>query len=286
MKIRLIALVLLCQCTVSTPGIVTWTAIGDSITYLNEHHDETGFRITNGYMALIAAKHPNIKYINQGHNGWTTVGIAEEIENLGLTKTDVYTVFLGTNDWWVGLPLGSMDDYVHNTGTRTTFGAYRIIIDKIRSLNADAKIILITPMQRTDFVYIADARNNAFGCYKPKNGQELSQFANAVKEIGRYEHFAVIDLYNNSGITVKNAMKFKRVKDTSTGLYQNVKYPSYIGIPFHPGEDEYPYPVEAIGYTYDGLHPSDKGYQVIADMIMDEFKKAGYISADITHKRP
>ncbi len=81
-------------------------------------------------------------------------------------------------------------------------------------------------------------------------------------------------------------MKFKRVKDTATGLYQNMMYPSYIGIPFHPGVDEYPYPVDAIGYTYDGLHPSDKGYQVIADMITDEFKKAGYISGDITHKQP
>jgi lysophospholipase L1-like esterase len=253
MKTKLIALVLLCQCTSLTPGAVTWTAIGDSITYLNDHHDETGNRITNGYMALVAAKHPNIKYINQGHNGWTTVGIAREIENLGLTKTDVYTVFLGTNDWWSGLPLGSIDDYIHDSGVKTTYGAYRIIINKIRSLNGGAKIILITPMQRSDFVYIADAHNNAYGCYKPKNGQELAQFADAVKEIGRYEHFSVIDLYYNSGITVRNVVKFKRLKDSATGLYQNIKYPDYIGIPFHPGADEYPYPVDATGYTYDGL---------------------------------
>ena len=274
MKSILIALLLLSQYTAFTPGVITWTAIGDSITYLNDHHDETGNRINNGYMALVAAKHPNIEYINQGHNGWTTVGIAKEIENLGLTKTDVYSIFLGTNDWWSGLPLGSMQDYIRDTGIKSTYGAYRVIIRKIRSLYADAKIILITPMQRSDFVYIADAHNNAYGCYKPKNGQELSQFADAVKAIGRYEHFTVIDLYYNSGITVKNVVKFKRVRDTATGVYQNIKYPYYIGMPFHPGEDEYPYPVDAIGYTYDGLHPSDKGYQVIADMIMKVFKKA------------
>ncbi len=284
MKTRLMALVLLCQCTSFNPGVITWTAIGDSITYLNDHHDETGNRITNGYMAMVAAKHPNIKYINQGHNGWTTEGIAREIENLGLTKTNVYSVFLGTNDWWSGLPLGSMDDYVYDTGFNTTYGAYRIIIKKIRSLNAHAKIILITPMQRTDFVYIADAHNNAYGCYKPKNGQELSQFADAVKEIGRYEHFPVIDLYFESDITVKNAVKFKRLKDSATGVYHNIEYPSYVGIPFHPGKDEYPYPIDAIGYTYDGLHPSDKGNQVIADMIINEFKKAGYFSVDTLSK--
>src|ERR1700688_1086242 len=116
MKIRLIALVLFCHLTAFTPGIITWTAIGDSITYLNDHIDETGNRITSGYMAKVAAQYPNINYINQGHNGWTTVGIAKEIENLGLTKTDVYSVFLGTNDWWSGLPLGLMDDYIHDTG--------------------------------------------------------------------------------------------------------------------------------------------------------------------------
>ena len=48
----------------------------------------------------------------------------------------------------------------------------------------------------------------------------------------------------------------------------------------------YPYPVDAIGYTYDGLHPSDKGYEVIAGLIMEEFKKAGYIPTDAHTKQP
>jgi lysophospholipase L1-like esterase len=284
MKIRLVAFVLLCQLIACTPGSISWTAIGDSITYLNDHHDETGNRITNGYMALVAAQHPNIKYINQGHNGWTAAGIAKEIENLGLTKTDVYTVFLGTNDWWSGLPLGSLNDYKNNTGIKTTYGAYRVIINKIRDLNPTAKVILITPMQRSDFVYMGDAHNNAYGCYKPKNGQELSQFADAVKAIGDYEHFTVIDLYFKSGITVDNVVKFKRLRDTVTGTYRDFKYPDYIGVSFYPGIDEYPYPLAAIGFTYDGLHPSDKGYKVIADMITSEFKKAGYFAPETLKK--
>ena len=44
MKTVLIALLLLCQCTAISPGMITWTAIGDSITYLNDHHDETGYQ--------------------------------------------------------------------------------------------------------------------------------------------------------------------------------------------------------------------------------------------------
>ena len=277
MKIRFIIPVLACLLTSFDPVEITWTAIGDSITYLNEHIDETGNRITSGYLTKLSVQYPNIKYINQGHNGWTIVGIAKEIENLGLIKTDVYSVFLGTNDWWQGLTLGTINDYKDNTGLKTTYGAYRIIINKIRNLNPNGKIILITPMQRGDFVYLFNAHNNAYGSYKSKNGQKLSQFADAVKEIGNYEHFTVIDLYYKSGITVKNVVKFKRLKDSITGVYHNMKYPGYFGLPFHPGIDEYPYPLEAVDYTYDGLHPSDKGHQVIAEMIIKVFKKYGYI---------
>jgi lysophospholipase L1-like esterase len=278
MKKQILLFLICCQLIGCGPREITWTAIGDSITYLDDHHDETGNRITHGYMSIVTAAHPNIHYINQGHNGWTTEGIAHEIENLGLIKTDVYSVFLGTNDWWQGRPLGSLNDYINNTGDHTTYGAFRIIIHKIKALNPAAKIILITPMQRTDFVYILNAKNNAYGCYKPRNGQELAQFAYAVKDIGKHEQIPVIDLYSQSGISVENAVKFKRVRDTVTHNYHDLKYPDYIGIPFSPDTDEYPYPVDAIGYTYDGLHPSDAGYQLIANMVMSEFKNAGYIS--------
>src|SRR5690606_38860931 len=99
-----------------------------SITYLNEHPDETAHRITKGYMTRVVEKRPHIRYINQGHNGWTAVRIAEQIDKLGLEKADYYTVFLGTNDWWGGLPLGSTADYRQNTGAATTTGAFRIIV--------------------------------------------------------------------------------------------------------------------------------------------------------------
>lgn len=168
MKNLLLVVFVVCLITSFAPKKITWVAIGDSITYLNEHVDETGNRITKGYMTRVVEKLPNINYINQGHNGWTSGGIAEEIEKLGLVKADVYSVFLGTNDWWAGRPLGTFRDYQNNRGNNTLYGSYRIIIDKLRNLNKDAKIILITPMQRADFVYIADMKNNAYGSYKKK----------------------------------------------------------------------------------------------------------------------
>jgi lysophospholipase L1-like esterase len=252
---------------------ITWVAIGDSITYLNEHADETGSRVTKGYLTRVTEALPGVHYINQGHNGWTSGGIAAGIEKLGIEKADVYSVFLGTNDWWQGRAIGTLNDYQNNTGNNTYFGSLRIIINKLRSLNEDAKIILITPMQRTDFVYIGDMTNNAYGSYKEKNGQSLAAFASAINAIGIYEKFAVIDLYNNSGMTFKDLVQFKRLKNPQTGNYTNYAYPSYIGIPFNPQTDEYPYPPEAIGMTYDGLHPSDKGNEVIAQMLVNLLKK-------------
>lgn len=252
---------------------ITWVAIGDSITYLNDHTNETDNRVTKGYMTRVTEKLPYIHSINQGHNGWTSGGIANEIEKLGLIKADVYSVFLGTNDWWQGRRVGTLTDYKNNTGNNTVYGSFRIIIDKIRNLNSTSKIILITPMQRTDFVYINDMKNNAYGSYKEKAGQTLAQFAQAIDSIGKLEHFDVIDLYNKSGITLKNTVKYKRLKDPKTGVYKNCPYPAYIGIPFNPETDEYPYPADAIDMTYDGLHPSDKGYAIIANMLVNVMKK-------------
>ena len=252
---------------------VSWVAIGDSITYLNDHSKETNDRVSKGYMTLITEKLPYIKYINQGHNGWTAALIATNIEKLNLISADVYSVFLGTNDWWAGRPIGNIEDYQNNTGNSTFYGSYKIIIDKLKVLNTNAKVILITPLQRGDFVYFADFKNNAYGSYKPKKEQQLAQFAEAIIEIGKLENLEVIDLYNKSGITLKNMVKFKRLKDPNTGEYKNYKYPDYIDVPFNPEKDEYPYPVEAIKMTYDGLHPSDKGNKIIAKMLVKQMKK-------------
>lgn len=253
---------------------ISWVAIGDSITYLNEHPEETGNRITKGYMTRVVEKLPHVRYTNQGYNGWTSGGIANAIEKLGLEKADVYSIFLGTNDWWQGRPLGTISDYKNNTGNNTVYGSFRIIIDKLQSLNSNAKIILITPMQRTDFVYINNMKNNAYGSYKEKNGQSLEQFSNAIKAISKHERFSLVDLYHKRGMEIKNLVKYKRLKDPQTkGAYRAYSYPDYIGIPFDPETDEYPYPVGSINITYDGLHPSDKGYDIIADMLVKIMKK-------------
>ena len=256
----------------ATPDKITWVAIGDSITYLNDHLDETGHRVTKGYLTLVSERYPHVTYINKGYNGWTSVGIAEQIEKLGLIPADVYTVFLGTNDWWQGKPVGTLADYEQNTGTGTISGAFRIIISKLRQLNPNAQIILMTPIQRGDFVYLTNFKNNAFGSYQPKNGQTLEQVADAIRAIGKHEHLAVADLYHKSGITPKNVVRYKRLRDPATGTFRNYTWPAYTSVPFDPAKDEYPYPTDAIDLTYDGLHPSDAGYERITKVLVKKWK--------------
>lgn len=269
----LLALPIFCSLAACTHRTLVWVAIGDSITYLNEHLDETGHRLTRGYLTQVVEELPAVRYINQGHNGWTSGQIAGSIEKLGLVKADVYTVFLGTNDWWHGNRIGNWGDYVNNTGNSSIYGAFRMIVDKLHQLNKDAVILLITPMQRGDFVYINDSRNNAYGSYKEKSGQTLEQVADAVRDIGKQAHLQVIDLYHNQSLPLSQLVKYKRLKDPQTGLYRNYPYPDYIGIPFDPAVDEYPYPADAMGLTFDGLHPSDKGDSVIASALVGVLQK-------------
>ncbi|CCH03387.1 lipolytic protein G-D-S-L family [Fibrella aestuarina BUZ 2] len=253
---------------------MAWVAIGDSITYLNDHTDETQHRITKGYMTQVVEKLPYLRYVNQGHNGWTAGQIAQQIDKLGIAPADLYTVFLGTNDWWAGRPLGRLSDYQTNTGNGTVYGSFRLIVDKLRTLNPAAPIVLITPMQRVDFVYLFNYKNNAYGSYKPnKSGQTLEAFANAIDSIGRYAQLPVVDLYHTRQLAIDKLVRFKRVKKPSTGQYTNYPYPAFVDLPFNPATDEYPYPPESMAMTYDGLHPSDKGYTVISRQLIKLFKQ-------------
>jgi lysophospholipase L1-like esterase len=68
-------------------------------------------------------------------------------------------------------------------------------------------------------------------------------------------------------------VKFKRLKDPKTSEYRKYKYPEFIDIPFNPEKDEYPYPEKSIDVTYDGLHPSDKGYRMIARELYPIFEE-------------
>jgi len=249
-------------------NILNWCAIGDSFTYLNDHLEETGFRVEKGYLTRTQEKLKfPVNIYNLGVNGSSTTDWLD----IDLITADFYTVLLGTNDWFSRhTPTGDKLNYEMKT-QGTILGNLACIIAKIRNYSATAPIFVMNPVERGDFVYIENPANNAHGSYAPESGQMLSDIANDIYTCVRGENIYTIDLHGRSGFTPENAVHFKRLR--KNGILCDIQYPDYVGVPYNQELDPYPYSNEAIYYTYDGLHPSDYGSQIIANILADELSQ-------------
>ena len=254
-------------------GTIRWCAIGDSFTYLNDHLDETGNRVAKGYLSRILDKVPGLVLNNIGINGSTF----RDWIGQPIPAADLYTVLLGTNDWHQGIPMGSENDF-QSRKEGTILGNCGILLDHIREAAPKACVIVGNPVERADFVYLLDPENNARGSYAPEHGLNLSVLAEKILACCAAEGIHTLDCHNLSGFTPENAVRYKRVRHG--GIVEDLPYPDYIGIPFNPKEDPYPYPPEAIRMTYDGLHPSDEGCEILANLfagkIRELINKGGY----------
>lgn len=242
-----------------------WCAIGDSFTYLNDHLEETGFRVEKGYLTRTVEKLDfPVQIINLGINGSNT----KDWLNQELADADFYTILLGTNDWFSNhTPLGSEEDF-QKEEAGTIVGNLACIIKKIRQHSKTAPIVVMTPVERGDFVYLENPMNMAHGSYEEENGLKLSEVSRMIRDVVKKEGVSILDLHQKSGFTPENAVHFKRI--CIDGEQKDIPYPDYIGIFYDPNKDDYPYPKEASYMTYDGLHPSDMGCEVIAKLLADE----------------
>ncbi len=238
----------------------TWCAIGDSFTYLNDHLDETDFRVSEGYLSRVLRKLPDLALINAGVNGSTT----KDWLTIPVPFADIYSILLGTNDWHQQIPLGSKENFIKEE-SGTILGNLGVLIKRIRMVNENAKILVMNPVERADFICVLDTLNQAQGSYAPEAGVMLSKVAEAIVSCAEEMGLCVLDLYKTCGFTQENVIHFKRLK--KDGIYQDLPYPDYIGVPYHAETDEYPYPLEAVALTYDGLHPSDRGNEIIAELV-------------------
>lgn len=245
--------------------MLNWCAIGDSFTYLNDHLDETGHFVKRGYLTRINDKLPELSLINIGINGSTT----RDWLTVELPKADVYTILLGTNDWHQGIRIGTEEDFA-NGMTGTILGNLGNLYQRIHAINPAAKVLILTPVARTDFVYLFDYHNNAQGSYASEHGQRLCDVAYGIVSACKAQDIPCVNLYDESGITPENAVHFKRVHTADGDL--DLPFPDYLGIPYHPDEDPYPYPPESHALTYDGLHPTDEGNEILATLIADALK--------------
>lgn len=215
---------------------INWCAIGDSFTYLNDHLDETDYRVTKGYLTRVCEKIPGLQYRNIGINGSAT----EDWLEVEIPEADFYTILLGTNDWAHEIPLGSEANF-REKRSGTILGNLAVILEKVRSVSPQA------------------------------GGQWLKDIAMGIYDICVKNGIDVLDLYHLSGFTQENLMRFKRVK-TVNG-YEELSYPDYTDYGENYMEGEQPYPPEAIGMTYDGLHPSDMGNEIIAKCLAEKIRE-------------
>lgn len=172
---------------------MTWCSLGTSITWYNNH--QNGFE--KGYQGWLMDKIILKSLINKGVNGGTLLGLAESLDNI--VSADIYTIEHGVNDWGRKSVVGTIDDYINNTGASTFYGAYRIIIDAIYAKNSKAVIILCTPRKSRGFNgYLPSSCNGEL------DGIKLKDYTDAVMEVARYEGLPVCDWFNRCGVNDHN----------------------------------------------------------------------------------
>lgn len=258
----------------------SWSALSYKETNPDAGRPNSGYKNEKGY-GILFAKEVGISYENhypQGLNGRTFcdyyddwLNYAEEYGDFP-NDIDVWTIFLGTNDWGTERhPLGTQDDYLNDTYTashRTTYGAIRKIVDRIRSYSNESKktprIIFMTPMQRGCFAY-GDNPSSVFMKSAIKIGEDgqweyaankfgftLKDVVDAIKWVCEYESLRCVDLFNNSVVD----KKFLNMSQTWEELQPN--YPSNWIY-----QDT----------LYDNLHPTaGVGTKKIAGRLIDECK--------------
>ncbi|MDD4849329.1 MAG: SGNH/GDSL hydrolase family protein [Gemmiger sp.] len=241
---------------------IRWCAIGDSFTYLNDHRDEMGFRVQKGYLTRTLEKlNTPVELINLGINGSTTA----DWLNAPLAQAELYTILLGTNDWFHGdIPPGTKADY-QNALPGTTLGNLGRLVQRIRALCATAPILVMNPVERGDFICLSDFTNTAHGSYRPAGGGTLAALAEQILQGVTGPGVETLDLHGLCGFTPGNAVHFKRVR--RAGAICELPYPQFVDLPFDPVADPYPYPEAAVALTYDGLHPSDEGCEILAGLL-------------------
>ncbi len=246
---------------------ISWCAIGDSFTYLNDHLNETGNKVKKGYLSRTCDKISFLSYINMGKNGSTTQAWVNHLKDSTwvVPKADLYTILLGTNDWNHGDVTGTTTDF-KNCTPGSVLGNMGIIVSAIHNVNANAKVILINPTERGQFVYLLKQSNNAEGGWFKKDGGTLKEFSSKLYQSYLETGIPCLDLYSLCGFNFSNIVKYKHVK-LSDGSYKNLSYPEYTNYKFDSSKDEYPYPLDAMNMTYDGLHPSDYGNEIIATLL-------------------
>jgi lysophospholipase L1-like esterase len=184
----------------------TWHVIGDSITWQDQKVYAGTTEVAQGYQTLI---NETVKFKEIRNAGISGASMAKSSKypspngsncaagvdpGVNYADVDLITLFAGTNDFKLNVPLGIQGQIGDTSFDDTTFyGAYRKLLEHILTAKPTIKIYLLASLQRDNSGYDVNFTNPA-GC-------KLIDYVNAVKEIGQMYGLPVLDLYATSGIT-------------------------------------------------------------------------------------
>ena len=179
----------------------TWASIGDSITRINNDNlyslSDSGvnagtFKTIKGYQGYLQERIKFDGFTNLGVNGANSLTYPWD----SITVADIYTIALGINDWGAGNAVGTISDYKSwasgDTVDNFAKGIARIV-KKIRTLNAYADIVIMTPTKAITGFF------PTFSNSPSDNGHHtyLHEYADILIEIADYEGFPVVDIYHH-----------------------------------------------------------------------------------------
>lgn len=137
--------------------------------------------------------------------------------NANILASHLITIAHGTNDFKLETPLGNisdaptsratLDDSTYNQTTNTTgtfYADYKGVIESIYTINPNARIMLITPIRRTQAP--AEGANSL--------GHTLLDYVNAIKDIAKLYSLPILDNHSSSGFNLKTIPTW-----TSDGLH-------------------------------------------------------------------
>ena len=110
---------------------------------------------------------------------------------------DVICIAIGTNDYELGVPIGSVVD----SGLDTFYGTLIYIVEKIKEQNKNAKVVFITPFYRGR---LYNERNINCNFKKNKSGHTLEDYADAIKAVADVYRYNVYDANIEGAISLNN----------------------------------------------------------------------------------
>ena len=152
-----------------------------------------------------------------GHRMNQIIGQADKLREDHGDAFDAIIIFVGTNDYNGGVPLGEWYTYKDSTATysgpvplpakyrtpsldpKTFRGRTNITLSTLKARWPDKQIVLLTPLHR-GFAQFSDANVQPSEAFSNRIGLFIDEYVEAVKEAGAIWSVPVIDLYSLSGL--------------------------------------------------------------------------------------